>query len=343
MSIIENLNSIKVTDLLNQELPKPYYAVEEMFSEGGNIIAAPRNTGKSWMALDLCIAVCHGEIFFGFQTNRASVLYIGMEEGAISMQDRLRKTLNGRSVPDNLKIAFEDICTMQNGFLDQMEQIVEENPEIRMIVIDPGNWIMGTWKKNGTLDHSMDDEYYEQLTRFGQEHHIAMVTVVHTSKPSNPDDPLDGVRKVKGLIHSVDNIVTLEKKPDGTAILYKEGKHIPRREYAIRFDPVACRWEMMDPEDDNWLQDQKDYQNSAIRATICKKLEERSSIMCKANDILNWSKEYGCPISCSGKEVGTFIRANQPEFLSDNIRIQLLKNAAGWHEYLFVKEEKKKK
>ncbi len=50
-----------------------------MLTEGLNVIAGKPKSGKRWLVLNLCLSVSKGEVFFGFETLKSSVLYLCLD------------------------------------------------------------------------------------------------------------------------------------------------------------------------------------------------------------------------------------------------------------------------
>ena len=72
-------NDVKIVDaqnLLMTPLPKSPFIVDGLVTSGVNIIAADEKTGKSWMMLDLALAVAKGADFLGHPTRQGQVFYL---------------------------------------------------------------------------------------------------------------------------------------------------------------------------------------------------------------------------------------------------------------------------
>ena len=78
-------------ELMQMELPPVRFVVKDFLSQGLNILAGQAKVGKSWMMLDLCIKVAKGEKFFGFDTEKSTVLYLCLEDSPNRIRDRMVK------------------------------------------------------------------------------------------------------------------------------------------------------------------------------------------------------------------------------------------------------------
>ena len=70
------------------ELPPIRHVVEGLLPMGMGVLVAKPKLGKSWMVLDLCLAVAQGEPFLGFPTRQHGTLYLALEDGKSRMQTR---------------------------------------------------------------------------------------------------------------------------------------------------------------------------------------------------------------------------------------------------------------
>ena len=89
-------------ELSEMELPPIRHVVEGLLPMGMGVLVAKPKLGKSWMVLDLCLAVAQGEPFLGFPTRQHGTLYLALEDGKSRMQTRLRRLLEGRPAPANM-------------------------------------------------------------------------------------------------------------------------------------------------------------------------------------------------------------------------------------------------
>ena len=94
--------------LQRQTFPPIKYVVPELIPEGLSILAGRPKLGKSWMALDICIAVAAGRICLGEKKPvQGDVLYCALEDNPRRMQRRIDKLLPtfGVEWPERLTLA----------------------------------------------------------------------------------------------------------------------------------------------------------------------------------------------------------------------------------------------
>lgn len=110
-------------ELSEMVLPPIRHVVEGLLPMGMGVLVAKPKLGKSWMVLDLCLAVAQGEPFLGFPTRQHGTLYLALEDGKSRMQTRLRRLLEGRPAP-------RPTCTL---------------------CFRPSGWARACWKRWGSI------------------------------------------------------------------------------------------------------------------------------------------------------------------------------------------------
>ncbi len=81
-------------DLLRKELPPVRYVVPGYIAEGLTVLAGRPKLGKSWLALDLAVAVATGGAALGsIRVEQGDVLYLALEDNERRLQKRLMQLL----------------------------------------------------------------------------------------------------------------------------------------------------------------------------------------------------------------------------------------------------------
>ena len=82
-------DTFTVDELLNADLPEQKWLVNELIPVGLVSLAGRPKVGKSWMALQLAVAVATGGRFLDKQVEQGAVLYIALEDGKKRLKNRL--------------------------------------------------------------------------------------------------------------------------------------------------------------------------------------------------------------------------------------------------------------
>ena len=85
------LGVISADDLLDMEFPEPVWAVPDILPIGLSILAGKSKVGKSWMALQIALAVGSGGMVFDRKVEKGKVLYLALEDSPRRLKARMRK------------------------------------------------------------------------------------------------------------------------------------------------------------------------------------------------------------------------------------------------------------
>ena len=86
---MQKLNTIDADTLLSTPLPATRFIVNSLLPEGLHLLAGAPKTGKSWLALWICLCVSKGEPMWELPTAQGTVLYLCLEDSYARIQNRL--------------------------------------------------------------------------------------------------------------------------------------------------------------------------------------------------------------------------------------------------------------
>lgn len=346
---VPSLSFFTASDLAKAELPEIYYPVENLIPEGETIIAAPPKSGKSWMVLQMALAVAKGNRFLGFKTHKSDVVYFALEDGDKFEQERLLKLCEASKVPDNLHYVFQDAVPLDEGFIDQLEQARTSFQNLRLVIIDTLKFVASKQKKNETA-YERDYRTGQMLKSWADKHGIAVVAVTHTTKLVRPDDALANVTGTNGTTGSADAVIVIakEKRTATDAVLAVDGRRVRQSEHEIRIDWDKCQWEyvgLADPDERERRQRQREIEDlrnsSAYKAIITLADKNVDGWKGKARKLIDDASEYGVFVTESAKEVGGMLTNNIALFAQDGVRVQIIKNGTSGNIYKLSMWQKK--
>ena len=241
-SAYPKLDTVSATDLQNTDFPPLRFIIEDLLAAGLNILASPPKYGKSWMMMDLCIAVASGEKFLGFPTNRCECLYLSLEHSLRRLKNRLEKLLGEKSAPQGMHLGTAASC-IDNGLLDELASYLSEHPDVGLIVIDTLQRVRGGTHIKGS---AYANEYREMtpLKEFADRHNIAILLVHHLRKMKDDGDPNNMIAGTNGLVGAVDTTIVLTKgnPSDNQATMYITGPDVEDTELTLPFNKTLCKW-----------------------------------------------------------------------------------------------------
>lgn len=203
------IHSITAKDLSSMKLPKLYVVAKNLLGQGLCVLAGQRKIGKSWMILDLCYCVCTGQPFLEFETTKSACFYLALEDSDSRLQERIKKVFGDKDIPDNLHLATK--CEpLDKGLIEQLENKLEEYPDIKLIVIDTLQKVRGVQGRN---QNAYDYDYKEigKLKEFADKHKICILVVHHLRKMKDYDDPFNNISGSTGIPGVADTTILLYK------------------------------------------------------------------------------------------------------------------------------------
>jgi RecA-family ATPase len=216
--------------------------VPDLIPEGLTIIAGKPKIGKSWMALDICIAIAAGRFCLGERKPmQGDVLYAAMEDNPRRLQRRVDRLLSPVSAqwPDRLTLA-NSWRRLDKGGVDDIRQWIESAGSPRLVVLDTLASVKPIRTQQG---YTEDYESLAALHRLANDKGGSIILLHHTRK-MEAEDPVDTVSGTLGLAGCADSVLVLARSSQGTT-LYVRGRDIEEAEHAVSFDKVGCRWTIL--------------------------------------------------------------------------------------------------
>jgi hypothetical protein len=230
--------------LQHMTFPPLKFIVPELVPEGATLLVSRPKLGKSWLVLDIAIAVSSGRFTLGsLKPIQGDVLYLALEDGPRRLQRRLTKLLPtfGERWSPRLTFATEWPRADQGGLAD-IEQWVSSVEAPRLVIVDT----LAQFRKAPNVRAQLYAEDYgaiAELQKLASKHGIGIV-IVHHDRKMEADDVFDTVSGSLGLTGAADTILIL-KRQAGAITLHVRGRDIEEVEKALQFDKQACRWSIL--------------------------------------------------------------------------------------------------
>lgn len=215
--------------LMEQAFPPVQYVVPGLIPEGLTLLVAAPKVGKSWLVLDIALAVATGNTVLGaLRTGRARpVLYLALEDGPRRLQDRL-KVLGVTAGPELLDfqvIAQDAVGAIRNWILDHGDAPV--------IILDTLGKVMPP-AAAGESDYQRDYRVGGVLKGIVDEVPGAALIVVHHTRKAESSDFLDTVSGTQGLAGSADSILVIRRpRAETTGSLSVTSRDAAEGEYQV--------------------------------------------------------------------------------------------------------------
>lgn len=252
---------VSAGDLRNKHFEPTVWVVPKVVPQGLIIFGGRPKLGKSWLALQVAIAVAEAGIVFGTQCEAGDVLYAALEDPERRLKDRMWK-LKGQSVWP-LRLNF--LCEVQRadqGGVELIRKWIEQAANPRLVIIDT---LAKVRPDKGRNENSYDADYKAVTSwkALADEFNIAVILVHHVRK-QEAEDPLEMISGTNGLTGAADAILILGRSSRGCT-LGGRGRDLEEFELAISFNSESCRWSV--------LGDAADVQRSKERKAIISLLD----------------------------------------------------------------------
>lgn len=228
--------------LQETDIPPLQFVVDGLLPEGLALLIAPPKYGKSWMAMQLCMAVARGSSFLGFPVEAGAVLYLALEDSARRLKERQERFLNGDVAPKNLYMCTE-AATVGNGLEAQLEGAITHIQGLKLIVIDVLAKVRSSSGKPVNAYYS-DYQDMAPLKAIADKHHVCILVLHHYRKSQDDSDFLNNASGSNGIVGSADAIIGINKptRDSESATLQVTGRDIEMQSIPIMFDGTVCNW-----------------------------------------------------------------------------------------------------
>lgn len=230
-------------ELGNMQFPDLLSIVPGVMVEGLTILAAPPKAGKSYLAMDIAIAVAMGGKTLGaIPCQQGDVLYLALEDGQRRLQARLRQMLPfAPDLPERLTLA-----TAAPILGDGLEAIIEDwiasVKKPTLIWIDTWRTVKPEPTGRGSA-YDDDSRAIEPLHALTKAYSGLGVGLIHHTRKMEADDAFATISGTYGLTGVADTLMVLARHGDGHKLCVR-GRDIEDAEKALQRDRHTGGWRM---------------------------------------------------------------------------------------------------
>ena len=261
--------SIAASDLQTAKIDPPEWLIPDVLPQGLAILCASSKVGKSWMAMQMCLAISRGKEFLDYASNQAGCLYLALEDGIFRLKDRLNKVLDGGKAPSNFFLSIK-ANGLDGGLIKQLDEEFEEHPDIKLIIIDTLQKVRGSAKKD-EIAYATDYRELGVLKEYADNKKICILLVHHLRKMADENDVFNMISGSNGIMGVTDNIFIIYKKKrkDENAVLFMTGRDIRQQDIMVHFNETKYRWDMVGTaEEEERKRKKREYENNPIVKTV---------------------------------------------------------------------------
>jgi hypothetical protein len=241
----DNDDTIDAETLLGMEFAELSYVVPGYIVEGLTILGGKPKLGKSWLSLDIGIAVATGSKAMNtVECEKGDVLYLALEDNHRRMKDRILTLAPPFRKKHGIDLSRLKIRTVapriDDGLLDALDKWRASVTNPRLIIIDVYMKVRPPRKRSEDV-YAADYAAVLPLQKYASEHRLAIVLVTHTRK-MEAEDPLESISGTNGVTGAADAVLVLSRGSSGTT-LYGRGRDIEEIETAMNFN--AGKWSIL--------------------------------------------------------------------------------------------------
>ena len=242
------LELMPADSLLRMDIKETPDIIKGILPTGLTLLYGSPKICKSWLVLQMAVAVSKGEDFFDQPTRKGKVVYLALEDTYRRLKSRLSAQTD--TVNSDLQFVINSEI-LGDGLEMQLHNLMQTIPDTTLIIIDTFQRI----RSPEANKYSYADDYREVeiLQQFAARHEIAII-LVHHKRKMKATDPLDEVSGTNGLTGSADTLMLLTKKKrtSRTGKLNICGRDLPGEEYEVIFYDDKKRWEVLSVGEDDY-------------------------------------------------------------------------------------------
>lgn len=233
------LDSITAHELQRRVFPPVTFAVDGLVAEGLTLLAGSPKVGKSWLSLDLALAVASGGRALGaIPVEQAGVVVLALEDGQRRLQDRIRALHGEQSWPDALHV----VVRKPDAPLQRLDDHLAAYPDTRMVVVDTFARIRPRAASDGNA-YQDDYRFAGALQSWATERGVCLLALHHDRKVG-ASDFVQAVSGTFGITGAADSILLLTRdRGHADGLLQLTGRDIAD-DQAWKLRRVGPAWQL---------------------------------------------------------------------------------------------------
>lgn len=243
--VFSSFNFYSVPELTEAERKPPEFIIDGMLPVGMTFLSGAPKIRKSFLALQMAIAVATGTPFFGHDTMKCDVVYLDLEGSKSRISARTQRMTT--AIPSNVFVTNKIPEKLSSGLTEKLQALHTERPSIRLIIIDTYSRARGSPKAFGQNAYDADVSFLEPVQQMALQENIAILFVHHDKKgagfASDSFERLSGTMGISGSADAVLNLIAEGKRFDGKARLEYTPRDAIGGEMNLVFSDKYTEWQ----------------------------------------------------------------------------------------------------
>ncbi|SHF60816.1 IclR helix-turn-helix domain-containing protein [Desulfofundulus australicus DSM 11792] len=230
-------------ELVNADFPEPSWVIPGLLPEGLALLVGRPKIGKSWLALNIAVAAASGGVALGkIKVEKASVVYLALEDQPRRLKKRLASVLQGGAAPDGL-FFYTEFPRLDQGGLLALEELITRRGA-KLLIVDTLAKMRPPGRRNGNV-------YQEDYAVMGAlkslaDRYNAVVLLIHHQNKQGYVDVLDSISGSTGIGGAADTTWILKRSRGKVdAELFVTGRDFEEQELALEFDKRTTTWHIV--------------------------------------------------------------------------------------------------
>ena len=234
---LASLRPLDALAIYKRDFPAPVFVIDGLLPRGLTLGAGRPKVGKSWLTLQLSVAVAFGEPALGrFRVPMPGrVTYLALEEPAERTNRRLHQivpTADARL--QNILFVYQAPPLMTGGAA-QLDAFLTAHPS-ELVIVDT---LLAFVSAHSDRRDVLRGDYTEvnTLRQIAEKHSTALLCVAHSRKAAG--DAVDSIIGTSGTTAACDSVWQLQRLNTGEASLTLKGRELEEALYALKFNTGA--------------------------------------------------------------------------------------------------------
>ncbi len=230
-------------DLYKGEVKPLKMVLGGLLYDGLTMLVARPKAGKSWLTLQIAIALAGGREIEGVQVVAPGpVLYCALEEPQARTQARLQKITLVGEWAKHLHLCYA-LSPLLGGGAEEVETLIQQLKP-RLLILDTFTAAVKIGPKSGMDVFRHQYAEVSRLRKIAEDSGIAVLVVHHVRKGVS-DSAIEAVAGTGGIAAAVDAVWLLKRKLEGEATLEVVGRETEEKTFALRFQQEPFGWQVM--------------------------------------------------------------------------------------------------
>jgi RecA-family ATPase len=243
--LLSPLTMVDATDILAKPHPDPVYAVPGLIPAGLSMLGGRPKVGKSWLSMQIALAVATGGVTLGQRVEMGRVLYLALEDSERRLQERMRAQGWQGTRPGQVQFILAESFRNEIQFLNAggSARLIKhlEKERFRLVIIDTFSRAF----KGDQNDSEAMTGAVGLLQNAVNRLEIACIIVDHHTKPKGADpNPVDDILGSSAKAAVPDTLIGLYKEQGKSgARLAIRSRVVEERTLQLRWDKELCCWQ----------------------------------------------------------------------------------------------------